>query len=313
MNRFLLILFSVFFAFSFVSFSHADDEDWNFSDDYSSSQSQASKKKTQRAKTAAAVKKSNKKNSAKAQKNTVQKNKNAKQAKVKKKKADDYEIDQLPLPPAPNKNKKNSTDIKNTDEELNDPLSGKDGEEPDFDAMDREYQAALAAEDAKKKGETEAAEDNIPRELHYKMLPGWTADTRDGRGADFSMKKNSASFVVIEKKESCEPDTVLSLSRGALSKFKSRDNPSKLKAYAVKNGVSGYYFSLDDGRSKHFYAFFCAGAKTLSVTLKNATDSLFEEAAGSLQMEPVLKKQKNKTGEKPKLKPVVYSTDIPVR
>ena len=312
MNRFLLILFSAFFAFSLTAFSYAEDDDWNFSDDYSSSQTQTSKKKTQRAVTSGAVKKNNRKSNVKTQKNVVQKKKNTKQKKTKKKNSD-YEIDQLPLPPAPRKNKKNSAESGKIEDGTSDPLSGTDGADPDFDAMDREYQAALAAEDAKKKGETESAEDNIPRELHYKMLSGWTTDSRDGRGADFSMKKNSASFVVIEEKEICEPDTVLKSSRSTLSKFKSRDNPSKLKPYAVKNGVSGYYFSLDDGRSKHFYAFFCAGAKTLSITLKNATDSLFEEAVGSLQMEPVVKKQKKNAEEKPKLKPVVYSTDIPVR
>ncbi len=312
MNRFLLILFSAFFAFSLTAFSYAEDDDWNFSDDYSSSQTQTSKKKTQRAVTSGTVKKNNRKSNVKTQKNVVQKKKNTKQKKTKKKNSD-YEIDQLPLPPAPRKNKKNSAESGKIEDGTSDPLSGTDGADPDFDAMDREYQAALAAEDAKKKGETESAEDNIPRELHYKMLSGWTTDSRDGRGADFSMKKNSASFVVIEEKEICEPDTVLKSSRSTLSKFKSRDNPSKLKPYAVKNGVSGYYFSLDDGRSKHFYAFFCAGAKTLSITLKNATDSLFEEAVGSLQMEPVVKKQKKNAEGKPKLKPVVYSTDIPVR
>ena len=339
-KKLLFIFFSMALlaAIPYAAFAADDDFMWQDEDKTAYTAPAAKKSVSNKKKTKAmsanasksAKKRLNKKNKRNntalnddaASEKSVLSNKNkpaAQTAKIKKsrKKTSD-EIDQLPLPPPPKKKNKEDSLLPSKDKKENSGTekkteSSSEPGEPDYEAWDREYQEALAAEEAKKKQEQAAEEDSEPRELNYKMLSGWETDSRDGRGAAFSMKKNSASFVVNEKKESCDSKLILKEVNAEHKKFKQRDRPSKVKAYAIKNGVSGYYFNIDDDRSKHYFAFICAGSKTLSITLKNAeSDSVFQEAMKSLQMEKISSKNK-KNAEKPTLKPVVYMTDILVR
>ena len=340
-KKLLFIFFSMALlaAIPYAAFAADDDFMWQDEDETAYTAPAAKKSVSNKKKTKAmsanasksAKKRLNKKNKRNntalnddaASEKSVLSNKNkpaAQTAKIKKsrKKTSD-EIDQLPLPPPPKKKNKEDSLLPSKDKKENSGTekktesSSSEPGEPDYEAWDREYQEALAAEEAKKKQEQAVEEDSEPRELNYKMLSGWETDSRDGRGAAFSMKKNSASFVVNEKKESCDSKLILKEVNAEHKKFKQRDRPSKVKAYAIKNGVSGYYFNIDDDRSKHYFAFICAGSKTLSITLKNAeSDSVFQEAMKSLQMDKISSKNK-KNAEKPTLKPVVYMTDILVR
>lgn len=216
---------------------------------------------------------------------------NYQRKKIKKNVDEDYEIDQLPLPEPPSK--------KGNSGKNNESSSDKDYlEETD---ANMENKASVAKENQ------EEVYDFSQMELTYSMPAGWSEPSIRVRGAAFAMQKDKAVFVVNEKGNTCMPEDVLKDSRYELSLFKERDKPSKLLPYASKKGVSGYYFYLNLGKNKTFYAFLCAGSKKLATTLNDAEDSYFMESLAALKMEKTGKRK----GEvnRPTLKPVHYSTD----
>ena len=225
-------------------------------------------------------------------KKTAQASKTNYQRKQNKKNLDeDFEIDQLPLPEPPSK--------KGKSEKNNEDAAGEDyTEETDANAVNKPSAA---------KENQEEVYDFSQKELTYSMPAGWSEPSIKVRGAAFAMQKDKAVFVVNEKGNTCMPEDVLKDSRYELSLFKERDKPSKLLPYASKKGVSGYYFYLNLGKNKTFYAFLCAGSKKLSVQLTDAEDSYFMESLAALKMEKTEKRKGE--SKRPTLQPVHYSTD----
>ena len=209
--------------------------------------------------------------------------------------ADDVEIDQLPLPPPPAAGKKSS--VSSPKDETEQTPAGDAG----FNTYSRT--ATLSAQD-----KPDSVNDLSGLELRYARPSGWEDAPRASRGAAFAMQKNHAIFVSIEAKGECSPETALQSSRKALGQYKERDRPSKLKSYAVKNGVSGHYFYIQNTQSRNYYAFFCAGEKTLEISLTNADEKMFEESLSSLKMEDPGTSAASKK-QRPKLQPVHYSTE----
>ena len=202
---------------------------------------------------------------------------------------EDFEIDQLPLPEPPSKKGGSAQNNENAE---------------DY-ADENEANAANKAPAAKEN--QEAVYDFSQMELTYSLPAGWSEPSIKVRGATFAMQKNKAVFVANEKGDSCMPEDVLKDGRYELSLFKERDKPSKLLPYASKKGVSGYYFYLNLGKNKTFYAFLCAGSKKLATTLTDAEDSYFMESLSALKMEKAEKRKGE--AKRPTLQPVHYSTD----
>lgn len=176
-----------------------------------------------------------------------------------------------------------------------------------------------------KKAETQEAAKEIDYSeyvLDFQIPAGWNEDKRAGRGADFAIKNGSAYFKVLTEDSVCSTEGAYSDAEELKAQYKTRDNPSKTKSVIAGKGITGSYFSIDDGRSEHYYGFICAGASEYSITLLNASYSYFKQALTSLKMvspDEAEKSGKANNGEKtinavkPSLKPVVYSTDKPSR